>query len=316
VKMLYLSFTTLVSMLISSKRMPGRDWQTEFHARLFKRFFAAATRYGPQWSRKVLDSITSKSAVMQRISVEDVELANVLAQKITPQSVSPDVLRIIVFLHGGGYITGSAKAYLGFVARLADQSNLLTYSVDYRLSPEHPFPIPQEDCYAAIREIIKLYPEHQLVLMGDSAGGGLCISACLHGDDALRSRVAGLGLISPWVDPRSTSGTMVSNLSNDMFTLDILADSYAQHMQGADAMDTRVNFTQAPLDKLPALHIQVASGEVFFDQIIEFAERTKADNVATTIEVFDAQFHVFQTIAHHFEDAKRARTSLVTFARG
>jgi monoterpene epsilon-lactone hydrolase len=314
-KMLYLSFMTLVSMLISSKRMPGRDWQTEFHARLFKRFFLAANQYGPQWSRKVLESVTSKSSVTQRINVEEIKLAHVPTQKITPQSVNSEVLRIIVFMHGGGYLTGSAKAYLAFVARLADQSNLLTYSVDYRLSPEHPFPIPQEDCYTAIHEIAKLHPEHQLVLMGDSAGGGLCISACLHGDDALRSRIAGLGLISPWVDPSSTSGTMESNLSNDMFTLDILADSFAQHMKGADPMDTRVNFTQAPLDRLPPVHIQVASGEVFFDQIIEFAERTKAGGIPTTIEVFDAQFHVFQTIAHHFEDAKRARASLVTFAR-
>jgi monoterpene epsilon-lactone hydrolase len=149
-----------------------------------------------------------------------------------------------------------------------------------------------------------------------SAGGGLCISACLHGDDALRSRIAGLGLISPWVDPSSKSGTLVSNLSNDMFTLDILADSYAQHMQGADPLETRVNSTQAPLAELPPLHIQVAGGEVFFDQIIEFAERSEALDVTTTIEVFDAQFHVFQTIAHHFEDVKRARASLVTFARG
>jgi monoterpene epsilon-lactone hydrolase len=315
-QMLYLSFTTLVSMLVSTKHMPGRDWQTEFYARLFKRFFLAADRYGLQWSRKVLDSVTSFSSVMQRINVEYIELAHVPVQKITPQSLNPDILRIIVFIHGGGYITGSAKAYLALVARLAKQSNLLTYSVDYRLSPEHPFPIPQEDCYAAIREIAKLYPEHQLVLMGDSAGGGLCISACLHGDDALRSRIAGLGLISPWVDPSSKSGTLVSNLSNDMFTLDILADSYAQHMQGADPLETRVNFTQAPLAELPPLHIQVAGGEVFFDQIIEFAERSEALDVTTTIEVFDAQFHVFQTIAHHFEDVKRARASLVTFARG
>jgi acetyl esterase/lipase len=96
----------------------------------------------------------------------------------------------------------------------------------------------------------------------------------------------------------------------------VLADSYAQHMQGANLMDTRVNFTQAPLNKLPPLHIQVAGGDLFFDQITEFAERTKTDDVATTIEVFDTQFHVFQTIAHHFKDAKRARASLVTFARG
>jgi len=313
--MLYLSFITLISMLIYRKRMAGRDWKTEFYARLFKQFFLAAGKKGPQWSRKVIESVSSKTSAMQRIDVEAIKLAEVPAQKISPHALDTDISRIIVYIHGGGYVTGSAKAYLAFVARLADKSKLLTYSLDYRLSPEFPFPVPQEDCYAAISEIAMQHPNQQLILMGDSAGGALCISACLHGGDSLRSKIHGLGLISPWVDPISSSGTMISNQPNDMFTLDILAKGYAQHIQGADPMDTKVNFSLAQLGGLPPMHIQVAGGEVFFDQIIKFAERATAENVPTTTEVFASQFHVFQTIAHNFEDSKRALGSLVSFAR-
>lgn len=313
--MLYLSFITLVSMLIYRKRMPGRDWKTEFYARLFKRFFLAADKKGPQWSRKVVESVSFKTSAIQRVDVEEIELAQVSAQKITPHTLDPDVSRIIVYIHGGGYVIGSAKAYLGFVARLAAKSKLLTYSLDYRLSPEFPFPVPQEDCYTAINEIAMQHPNQQLILIGDSAGGALCISACLHSSDTLRSKIHGLGLISPWVDPISSSGTMLSNQPNDMFTLDILAKGYAQHIQGADPMDTRVNFSQAHLGKLPPMHIQVAGGEVFFDQILKFSERAKAQNVPTTTEIFASQFHVFQTLAHNFEDSKRALSSLVSFSR-
>ena len=313
--MLYLSFITLISMLIYRKRMAGRDWKTEFYARLFKRFFLAASKKGPQWSRKVIESVPTKSSAMKRITVEEIKLAEVPAQKIIPHALDTDVSRVIVYIHGGGYVTGSAKAYLAFVASLADKSKLLTYSLDYRLSPEFPFPVPQEDCYAAINEIAMQHPNQQLILVGDSAGGALCISTCLHGGDSLRPRIHGLGLISPWVDPISSSGTMLSNQRNDMFTLDILAKGYAQHIQGADPMDTRVNFSQAQLGSLPPMHIQVAGGEVFYDQIVTFSERAKAENVPTTIEVFASQFHVFQTIAHSFEDSKRALASLVAFAR-
>jgi acetyl esterase/lipase len=296
--------------------MPGRDWQTEFYARLLKRFFATANRKKPQWSRRVLETATSKTSAMQRITSEQVELGGVKALKMTPQVVDPNVPRIIVFMHGGGYVTGSAKAYLAFVARLVDQSHLLTYSLDYRLSPEHPFPKPQQDCCAAIAQIVKLHPDHQLVLMGDSAGGGLSISTALHGSDEVRSAIASLALISPWVDPMASTGTMVSNVPNDMFTLELLADSYKAHMQGADPMDTRVNFVQADLNNLPPMLIQVAGGEVFLDQVKAFAERAKRAGRSVTTEVFDEQFHVFQTVLHHIDDSKRARASLVAFARG
>jgi len=314
--MLYLSFLTFLSMLVSSKRIAGRDWQTEFSARLFKRFFKAADRKGPQWSRKTLDEAGSKSLVVKRVDWETVELGVVSAQKATPRSVDADSLRINVYMHGGGYVTGSAKSYGAFVARLADQSKLLTYSLDYPLSPENPFPIPQEVSCKAIKEIAARHPKHQLVLIGDSAGAGLAISTALHAEAELRSRIAGLGLISPWVNPLAKTGSMVSNLPNDMFTLEILEASYAAHMQGAEPMDTRANFTEADLSSLPPLLIQGAGGEMFFDQIIEFSDRAKAQGVAVTTEVFDAQFHVFQVFAHHFEESKRARASLVAFARG
>ena len=314
--MLYLSLLTFLSMLVSSKRLEGRDWQTEFSARLFKRFFKAADRKGPQWSRKTLDEVGSKSLVVQRVDWETVKLAGVPAVKAIPRSLDTHTQRIIVFIHGGGYVTGSAKSYGAFIARLADQSKLLTYSLDYPLSPEHPFPMPQEASLAAINDITARHPNHQLVLIGDSAGAGLAISTALHAEAELRSKIAGLGLISPWVNPLAKTGSIVSNIPNDMFTLEILAASYDAHMQGADRMDTRVNFTEADLSSLPPLLIQAAGGEMFYDQIIEFSDRAKTQGVAVTTEVFDTQFHVFQVFAHHFEEAKSARASLVAFARG
>ncbi len=314
--MLYLSLITLTSMLISRRRMPGRDWQTEFHARLFKRFFYAAERKGPEWSRKTIDDFAaaSKSSSLSRVTCEPLDLAGVAALKITPLNAASDPKRIIVYMHGGGYLTGSAKSYLAFVARLVDQSSLLAYSLDYRLSPEHPFPQPQEDCYAAINAIAALHPEYELVLMGDSAGGALSISTALHAGEDLRARIAGLALISPWVDPLATTGTMQSNIANDMFVPAFLANSYAAHMAGADPLDTRANFSQADLSGLPPMLIQVAGGELFLDQVQDFAQRATAQGVPVVTQVFDTQFHVFQTLAHHFAEAKRARAGLVEFA--
>ena len=303
-------------MLISSKRMPGRDWQTEFYARLFKRFFRVAQVKGPEWSRKIINEQKSKSSVMQRIAVTPFNLADVAGLKIEPESHDPELKRILVFIHGGGYVTGGPQGYLAFTARLADQSGLITYCPDYALSPEHPFPQPQQDCYRLLDAIAAQHPDHKLIVMGDSAGGALAISSALHGSDLVKKQIAGLGLISPWVEPTADSGSIYSNVPNDMFEPEFLSASYAAHMNGADPMDTRTNFKNADLSSLPPMLIQVAGGEVFYDQIIDFAKRAKAAGVDTQLEEFPAQFHVFQTLAHGFAQAKQARKSLTQFARG
>ena len=315
-QMFLLGLSTLFSMVLFVRRMPGRDWQTEFHARLFKRFFKTAQRKGPQWSREMIAAQTSKSSVMERISVEPFTLADVPGLMITPQSLDPSVKRILVYFHGGGYVTGGAKGYLAFTARLADQSQLLTYCPDYSLSPEHPFPRPQEDCYRVLTAIAVAHPEHQLIVMGDSAGGALAISSVLHGKPETRKRIAGLGLISPWVDPTADSGSIVTNVPNDMFTQEILVESYASHMQGADPLDGRASFVHANLANFPPMLIQVAGGEVFYDQVKDFAQRAQEAGVDCVLEEFPTQFHVFQTLAHGFPEAKQARASLARFAAG
>ncbi|MEO0367555.1 MAG: alpha/beta hydrolase [Pseudomonadota bacterium] len=308
-----LAFFTTLSMWWSSERMPGRDWQTEFHARLFKRFFTAANKYGPNWSRSVMNSLKFRASALQKVELDDTEIANVPTLIITPHELDTNAKRILVYIHGGGYVTGSPWAYRAFLARLAVQSGLKIIAPDYRLSPEHPFPIPQQDTYAVVAALAEQYPDDQLVLMGDSAGGALCISTALHAD-VPKDRIAGLGLISPWVDPLASDGTIISNQVNDMFLKHFLLDSFYAHMNGADQTDDRVNFKDADLSSLPPLLIQVAGGEVFYDQICEFAERAKTSGVDTELENYPTQFHVFQTLAHGFEESKQARRSLVNFA--
>ena len=309
--MLKLALLTWLSMLWSSQRMPGRDWQTEFHARLFKRFFKLADRRGPRWSRRVIDAQKSNSPVMGRVAFEPFSLGGVHGLTVTPTNRELSTEQVLVYLHGGGYVTGSAQGYLPFLARIADQSGVQIYAPNYRLSPEHVYPAAQKDCYRVVAEIAKLHRQQQLLLMGDSTGGALCVATALHAE--LDKPVDALILISPWVEPTATVGSIFNNVPHDMFEPTFLASSYQAHLAGADPFNQQTNFVRADLSHLPRTLVQYAGGELFRDQIREFHERAKRAGVNIKSQEFEHQFHVFQTIAHGFEDSKTARRQIIDF---
>lgn len=99
-----------------------------------------------------------------------------------PESGLPK--NIIVFYHGGGWVTGNIDSYTTVCSRIANRTSSMVVSVDYRLAPEHPFPAGLEDCYAVTREVFRdasyfELPTERIVLMGDSAGGNLAAGVSL-----------------------------------------------------------------------------------------------------------------------------------------
>src|SRR3954470_19014887 len=115
-----------------------------------------------------------------------------------PQS-RPD--RHILFLHGGGYVTGTPDLYVHLLWRIAAAAEARVVAVQYRLAPEHPFPAALDDALASWRGLLEAGAEpRRSVFMGDSAGGGLALALALRARDTGKNLPAAIVAMSPWTD--------------------------------------------------------------------------------------------------------------------
>lgn len=117
------------------------------------------------------------------IKFEKIDLDGISAIMSIPKVVLSD--GIILYIHGGGFVSGSAKSTKGYCSMLAKYTQCRVVSIDYRLSPEYEYPCALDDCFKAYREIQKLYPNSKIAVVGESAGGNLCFALtvrCINND--------------------------------------------------------------------------------------------------------------------------------------
>ncbi|CAL9668635.1 Monoterpene epsilon-lactone hydrolase [Streptomyces sp. enrichment culture] len=220
----------------------------------------------------------------------------------------------LLYLHGGGYVIGSPETHAGMVGELARRAGLRAMSVDYRLAPEHPFPAAVDDGLAAYRELLAMGAGPQdLVMAGDSAGGGLTIATLLAAREAGLPQPAAVVVFSPWVDLTLAGGSIRSKEGVDpIFTAaDIRA--YADLYVGTgDRAHPLASPVFADLTGLPPLLVQVGANEVLLDDAVRLAARAGADDVEVTLEVGPGLPHVFQ---HHYGRLDEADAALDRAAR-
>lgn len=312
--MIFIFFKNFFKMILSPRRLPGRSWTTELILRVTREFFAKGNT-DPQWFRKQVDKGLGPHPAFSKVSSNMRSIADVPCMMLSPISEG-ELSNVVLYLHGGGYVLGSANGHKSILAPLAIESDSLVIAPDYRLAPEHVFPAPHEDSLKVALAIIKTYSDKKIVIAGDSAGGALAIATTLeliklgHED-----RVAKLVLLSPWVDPAATGGSMSSNQKHDYLKPAFLNGSLAALMPDRDMRNPKINFTQGDYSKLPKTLVQFAGGEIFHDQINDFNQRLESQKVDVTVNCYKSQFHVFQLFSAILKDAKVAMAEIGDFIR-
>ncbi len=244
-----------------------------------------------------LFAVPSAKAESERVSAGGVE-----AEWITAPGARAD--RVLLYLHGGGYSLGSVRSHWDLIARLSAASGCRALGLDYRLSPEHPFPAPVEDATAAYRWLLEqgISPE-RIAVAGDSAGGGLTAATLIALRDAGTDLPAAGVMISPWVDLEAEGESMHSREELDPMVQRPLILAMAEtYLAGADPRSPLAAPLHAKLDGLPPLLIHVGDHETLLDDATRFAAKARAASVDVTLEPWDEMFHVW----HLFTDLPEA----------
>ncbi|MEZ5752788.1 MAG: alpha/beta hydrolase [Paracoccaceae bacterium] len=184
---------------------------------------------------------------------------------------------VVLFFHGGAYVIGSARTHAPMLAQLAARTRVRVFAPDYRLVPEHPFPAAFKDALACFDALIaRGYRPDEIVLGGDSAGGGLALA--LFGKLCRDGRApAGLFAFSPWTDLTLTGTSLVTNARRDqLLPADRLTEVRALVLGGArprEASDPRLSPLYAAFPKATPVQIHVAESEILRDDSLRMRKR-------------------------------------------
>jgi monoterpene epsilon-lactone hydrolase len=256
--------------------------------------------------RKVGDMDAERFPLDSGVKVEQVVANNVPAEWTT--SPGADHKRVVLYLHGGGFVFGSILSHRHLVAEIGRVARCRTLAIDYRLAPEHPFPAPVEDAIAAYRFLLEsgIQPRH-ITIAGDSAGGGLVISTLVAIKEAGLQQPACGWAISPWVDMEARGETFGTLADVDPMVKKSAIDELAiTYLNGADPRSPLASPIHADLRNIAPLLIHVGAAEVLLDDALKLAQRAGAANVPVRLEVWPDMVHIWHVFHRILKDGRRA----------
>jgi len=247
--------------------------------------------------RAQLEQLGETFHISEDVETETARVGNVPGLWLTAPGAVLD--RVLLYAHGGGYVAGSSHSHGELTARLSRACGARVLSVDYRLAPEHPFPAARDDAVAAYRGLLSYrIPPERIVFGGDSAGGGVVMTALLALKAAGDPLPAGAVLLSPWIDPESTGESYRTQAEADpMVNAAVIQTSAKLYFGAGNLRDPAAAPLKADLTGLPPLLIEVGTHEVLLDDSTRLAERARAAGVDVTLRAEEGMIHVWQIFA-------------------
>lgn len=223
---------------------------------------------------------------------------------------------IIFYAHGGGYVSGSCSDHRGFVAKFVQGSAVRALQYEYRLAPEHPFPAALEDTLTAYRWLLSqgVSPD-RIIIAGESAGGGLCLSALLALRDQQLPLPAAAVALSPWTD-LTLAGESHRTRAKVAIDPPGMAMVCSKYYVGENHPTLPwISPLYGDLHGLPPILIFVGNDERMRDDSIRFAEKARGAGVNVTLRVGDGMVHCYPLFAPLFPEATQAMEEISTFIK-
>jgi acetyl esterase/lipase len=252
--------------------------------------------------------------VASGITIQEQNIDGINLELLIPDSSNPE--KVIMYIHGGGYVSGSCNDHRGFVSKFAKNTGVTNLVYEYRLAPEYPFPAALEDSLKVYRWLLTTgYKPKNIIIAGESAGGGLCLAILLALKERKIQMPAAAVAISPWTDLTCSSDSYKTKNKvspaplNSWFV-------FSHHYVGKnDAKNPLISPLFGNLEALPPIFINSAVNDELYEDGEQFYLKAKAEGVDITFKAGIGMVHCYPLLAPMFPEATEAMNEIVQFIK-
>ncbi|MFP3154029.1 alpha/beta hydrolase [Lachnospiraceae bacterium ZAX-1] len=227
---------------------------------------------------------------------------------------NPRLDKVILQLHGGGYIGPMRNAYRTFAGLYNEVSKgMSVLTIDYRVAPEYPYPAALEDAKVAYDWLLQEeWKEEQIIVVGDSAGGGLALALCMYLKDKKYSLPGGLIIMSPWADVTCSGPSYEDNYESDpLFGNTKVSMLYSKdYVQSHNPANPYISPAFGNFKGFPPMLIQVGSVEMLLSDSVLVAHKAKLAGVKVRLSIYEGMFHIFQMAMRMMPESTKAWTEI------
>lgn len=226
----------------------------------------------------------------------------------------------VLQLHGGGYIGRLKNAYRDFAKFYSDmRGGMRVFTLDYRVAPKHPYPAALKDAYQAYCFMQGLgYRGSQVILAGDSAGGGLALALCGYLRDHGLELPSAAVLMSPWTDLTASGASYEENYTKDPLfgntreSMIYNGEYYGSH----DPADPYISPLFGEFTGFPPMLFQVGSIEMLLSDTTEAVKKARNAGCEVKETIYEGMFHVFQMAMNRMPESEKAWEEVAQFVNG
>lgn len=241
-------------------------------------------------------------------------IEGIKAEWLVPAGADPE--KLIFYIHGGGYVSGSCSDHRSFVSKFASFTGVSNLIFEYRLAPEHKYPAAVEDSVKVYKWLLASgFKPENIIIAGESAGGGLTLATLLYlKDKNIPLPKAGVA-ISPWTDLSCQGQSYKTKNKVSPAPLNSW-HVFAQHYAGeASITNPYISPLFGDLKGLPPLFINAGMDDELFDDGRAFAEKARAAGVDITFRAGEKMLHCYPLLAPMFPEATEAMSEITAFIK-
>jgi len=248
------------------------------------------------------------------VGVEPFTIGNIQAEWLKPQTVDPG--RMILYVHGGGYVSGSCNDHRSIVAKFAQSIGFTCLTYEYRLAPEHPFPAAVEDSVTVYQWLLdQKFKPGNILIAGESAGGGLALALLLALKKSGLPMPVAVVAISPWTDLTCSGESYRTKNKKSLAPLDSWTVFSKHYCGNADPENSLISPLFGDLTGLPPMLINAGEDDELFDDGRAFAMKAKEAGVDVTFTAGKGMVHCYPLLAPMFQEATEALEEIVGFVK-
>ncbi len=252
--------------------------------------------------------------IPEGITVKEQSIEGIKSEWLIPEGTNSE--KVIMYVHGGGYVSGSCSDHRGFVSKFARFTGVSNLVFEYGLAPEQPFPAALDDSVIVYNWLLSSgYKPENIIIAGESAGGGLCLATLLALKENKIQMPAAAVAISPWTDLTCTSDSYKTKNRFSPAPLNSWFVFSKHYCGNTPATNPFISPLFGDLKELPPLFINSGVNDELFEDGEKFAAKAKEAGVEVTFSAGVGMVHCYPLLAPMFPEATDAMNEIVAFVR-